>query len=213
MAITAQQVAELRERTGAGMMDAKNALVETNGNVEAAADLLRTKGIAKAAKKADRSTGEGLIHSYIHSTGKIGVLVELQCETDFVARNEAFTNLAHQVAMHIAATNPLAVDEASVPAEIAERERGLFLEELRTQGKPEAMLEQIVKGKMDKWYAEQVLLKQPFILDEEKTVEQLIAGTISILGENIRLTRFARFDIKGGMNACAATAPIAQGAE
>lgn len=205
MAITAQQVAQLREMTGAGMMDAKNALVETQGDVNTAADLLRTKGIAKAAKKADRSTGEGLIYSYIHSTGKIGVLLELQCETDFVARNEAFTGLAHQLAMHIAATNPLAVDVASVPSDAAERERGLFMEELRTQGKPEAMMEQIVKGKMDKWYSEQVLLKQAFVMDEEKTVEQLIAATISVLGENIRLTRFARFDIKGGMSACAAT--------
>jgi elongation factor Ts len=205
MSITAQQVAQLREVTGAGMMDAKQALVETNGDMQAAADYLRTKGLAKAAKKADRSTGEGLVYSYIHSTGKIGVLLELQCETDFVARNEAFTNLAHQLALHIAASNPLAVDVASVPAVAADRERTLFAEELRTQGKPEAMIEQIVGGKMEKWYSEQVLLKQAFVIDEEKTVEEHIAATIAVLGENIRLSRFARFDIKGGMSACAAT--------
>ena len=202
MEIDAKLVATLRERTGAGIMDAKTALVETQGDVAAAADLLRTKGVLKAAKKSERATGEGLVYSYIHGGGKIGVLLELQCETDFVARTDAFRDLAHQLAMHIAAADPKYLDLAGIPTADAEHEKNLVAETLRAEGKPEAMLEKILEGKMSKFYAENVLLKQPFVMDEEKTIEGLLAQAVATIGENMRLTRFARFNIKGGMTAC-----------
>ncbi len=206
MAIDAKSVAQLREMTGAGMMAAKSALAEANGDTTAAAELLRKSGAAKAAKCAGRSTREGLVYSYIHGTQKLGVLLELQCETDFVARNDGFKELAHQLSMHIAAADPQYVDVTSVPQEIVAALRTEFAAE--TAGKPAEVVEKIVGGKMDKWFGENVLLKQPFVMDEDKTIEQFVAEAVAKLGENIRVSRFARFNIQGGMRACEASEPI-----
>ena len=202
MAIDAKLVAELRNMTGAGMMDAKAALEEAGGNLETAADILRKKGVVKASKRAGRATGEGLVYSNIHSTGKIGVLLEHQCETDFVERTDDFKELAHKLAMHIAATNPNYLDDAGIPLKDIEHERELASEALKAEGKPAEMIEKIVDGKIEKWKGEYVLLRQPFVMDEEKTVEAVLQDAISRIGENIRLTSFARFDIQGSMTAC-----------
>jgi elongation factor Ts len=195
MSIGAGQVKELRERTGAGMMECKKALEETNGNMEAAIDLLRARGAAKAAKRADRETREGTIGSYVHSNGKIGVLVEIQCETDFVARNDDFQALARDLAMHIAATAPLALNADDIPAEVVDRERSVYLEQVRTEGKPEAMQEKIVEGKMRKFFQEQTLMGQVFVKDPagKQTIEQLVQEAAAKTGEKIVVRRFARF--------------------
>lgn len=200
MAIDAKTVGELRERTGAGMMAVKRALTESNGDVDAAIEILKKTGAAKAAKRSGRSTGEGLIYSYIHGTGKLGVMVELQCETDFVARNEDFKALAHQVAMHIAASDPKYLDVAGVPADDVEKASAQFKDE--ADGKPEDVIAKIVEGKMDKWYGESVLLKQEFVMDDSKTVEEVITEAVARIGENIRISNFARFNIEGSMTAC-----------
>lgn len=205
MSIDAKLVAELRNITGAGMMDAKSALEEAGGDLQLATDVLRKKGVVKAAKRAGRTTGEGVVYSYIHSTGKIGVLLELQCETDFVARTEDFKEIAHKLAMHIAAVNPSYLDDAGIPEADIARETEIASEVLRAEGKPADMIAKIVDGKLEKWKGELVLLRQPFVMDEEKTVEAVLQEAISKIGENIRLTRFARFDIQGGMTACSAT--------
>lgn len=202
MAIDAKTVGELRERTGAGMMVAKKALEEANGDMDKAIEILKEKGAAKAAKRAGRSTGEGLIYSYIHGNGKLGVMLELQCETDFVARNEEFSDLAHKLAMHIAASDPAYLDVESVPAEDVEKAKVGFAAE--AEGKPEDVVTKIVEGKMDKWLAEQVLLKQDFVMDEDKTIETVLTEAVAKIGENIRMSRFARFNIEGGMSACQA---------
>jgi elongation factor Ts len=197
MAIGAGQVKELRERTGAGMMECKKALEETGGNMEAAIDLLRAKGAAKAAKRAERETKEGTIGSYVHTNGKIGVLVEVQCETDFVSRNDAFQQLARDLAMHIAAASPLALDQDSIPADVVERERAVYVEQVRQEGKPEAMQDKIVEGKLRKFYQESTLLDQVFVKDPngKQTVRQLIQDAAAKMGENIVVRRFARFQL------------------
>jgi elongation factor Ts len=195
MAIGAGQVKELRERTGAGMMECKKALEETGGDMEAAIDLLRARGAAKAAKRAERETREGTIGSYVHTNGKIGVLVEVQCETDFVARNDAFQQLARDLAMHIAAANPLALDAESIPAEVVERERGVYLEQVRQERKPENMQEKIVEGKLRKFYQESTLLDQIFVKDPngKQTIRQLLQEVAAKTGENIAVRRFVRY--------------------
>lgn len=205
MAIDAKTVAALRETTGAGMMAAKKALEEASGDLDKATALLQKAGAAKAAKRSGRSTGEGLVYSYIHSTGKLGVLLELQSETDFVARNDSFKELAHQLAMHIAASNPRYLDVEGVPADELEKVKGEFAAE--ASGKPEDVVAKIVEGKIAKWQAEAVLLKQPFVMDEDKTIEDLMTESVAKIGENLRISRFARFEIEGNMTACESVAP------
>lgn len=191
--ISAKMVKELRERTGAGMMECKNALAETNGDMEKAIDLLRARGAAKAAKRAEREVKQGAIGSYIHMGGKIGVLVEINCETDFVARNEAFQALVRDLAMHIAAAAPLALTAGEIPSDIVERERGVYREQVKNEGKPEKMWDKIVEGKLNKFYKESTLLEQPFVKDPDKTVQELITEVAAKTGENIVVRRFVRF--------------------
>ncbi len=197
MTISAQDVKALRDRTGAGMMDCKKALQETNGDMEAAVDRLRAKGAAKVAKRAAKAANEGTIGSYIHFGGKVGVMVELNCETDFVARTEDFLGLAKDLAMHVAAANPLAVSPEDIPAEVVERERGVFLEQVKNEGKPEHIAGKIVEGKLRKYFEENTLLKQAFVKDPQKTVEELITEVSAKTGERIRVARFARFQVGG----------------
>jgi elongation factor Ts len=199
MEITAQMVKELRERTGAGMMDCKNALNETKGNIENAVDALRKKGLAAAAKKAGRITAEGAVGSYIHGGGKLGVLVEVNCETDFVARNDAFQELVRDIAMHIAAAEPRFVRREEVTPEVLERERAIFQDQALASGKPANVVEKIVTGKMEKYYSEFVLLEQPFVKNPDQTVAQLIAERVAKIGENIQVRRFARFKLGEGI--------------
>lgn len=195
MAISAKDVKELRDRTGAGMMDCKRALEETNGDMEAAIDLLRAKGAAKAAKREGRTANEGAIGTYIHHSGKVGVMVELNCETDFVANTDDFQGLARDVAMHIAAAKPLAVSTDSISDHDVERERAVYLAQLEEEGKPEAIREKIVEGKLKKWFKEIALLEQPFIKDPDQTVGDLITNVSAKTGEKIEVGRFARFAI------------------
>jgi len=194
-AITASMVSELRARTGAGIMDCKNALGAVGGDLEAAVDHLRKTGVAKAAKKAGRTTGEGLVHSYIHTGGKIGVLIEVNCETDFVARNEEFQKLVHDLAMHVAAAGPLAVGRDDMPADAVERERNLFATQAAESGKPANVIEKMVEGKMAKYYEENALLEQAFVKDPDKKVEEMIREAITKMGENIKVSRFVRFEL------------------
>ena len=195
MAITASEVKELRERTGAGMMECKKALEEANGDMETAIDILRAKGAAKAAKRADRETREGAIGSYIHMGGKIGVLVELNCETDFVARTEDFRDLVKHIAMHIAAANPLAVTAEDIAADVVEREKAVFLEQVRNEGKPEKIWDKIVEGKLKKFYQDNALVDQIYVKDPDgkQTIGQLITAASAKTGERIQIRRFARF--------------------
>lgn len=195
MEISAKQVKELRDRTNVGLMECKKALQEANGNIDEAIKLLRKKGIAKAAKKAEKEAREGAITAYIHPGNKIGVLVELNCETDFVARNEKFQDLAKKIAMHIAATNPIALSPEDVNPKIVEQEKEIFTEQALSQGKPEKVVEKIVQGKMKKYFEENCLLNQPFVMDEEKTINDLLAEAITEFGENVAISRFARFQI------------------
>lgn len=188
-------ITQLREKTGAGIVDVKAALEETNGDLTAAEELLRKKGIAKAGKKSDRVAGEGIVYSYIHAGGKVGVMVELRCETDFVARNEGFTQLAHSIALHIAAMNPLYLDESQVPAELVEKEREIYKEEMKESGKPEEIVNKIIDGKIAKFYTDVCVLKQAFIKDESMTIEDVIKHGIATMGENIQLKRFVRFHL------------------
>jgi len=198
MEINAQMVRDLRERTGAGMMDCKKALVETEGDAERAIEVLRKRGLAAAAKKAGRATAEGVVGSYIHMGGRIGVLVEINCETDFVARTDEFQELVKDVAMHIAAADPRFVRRDEVTEEVIEQERAIYSEQALSSGKPENVVDRIVDGKMEKFYAEQVLLEQPFVKDADVTVQQLVASKIAKLGENIQVARFARFKLGEG---------------
>lgn len=193
----AKTVMQLREITGAGIMDAKGALEETGGNLEQAAELLRKKGIVKAEKKGDRATSEGLIHSYVHSNNKVGAMVEVLCETDFVARNEQFQSFVHDLAMHIVACNPLYVQPSDVPAELIEKEKQMYVEEVAGSGKPADIVEKIVTGKLEKYLSDICLLKQPFIKDEDMTVEELIKTVTSKIGENIKVKRFVRMSLEG----------------
>jgi elongation factor Ts len=193
MAITAKDVKELRDRTGAGMMECKAALAETNGDQEKAIDLLRAKGAAKAAKRSSREASEGSVGSYIHMGGRIGVLVEVNCETDFVARNEEFQKLVRDIAMHIAAASPAAVRREDIPADEVERERAVYREQMRESGKPEKIWDKIVDGKLEKFYQESALLEQPFVKDPDITVGQLVTQAGAKTGENIVVRRFTRF--------------------
>ncbi|HVH13767.1 MAG TPA: translation elongation factor Ts [Longimicrobium sp.] len=193
IAISAQAVKELRERTGAGMMECKAALTEAGGDTEAAIDILRARGAAKAAKRAEREAREGAVGSYIHMGGKIGVLVEVNCETDFVARNDAFQALVRDVAMHIAAASPVAIRREDFPADLVERERNVYREQMKESGKPEQIWEKIVDGKLEKFFAEQALLEQPFVKNPDLTVGQLITEASSKTGEKIEVRRFTRF--------------------
>jgi len=193
--ISAAQVKELREKTGAPMMDCKQALTEAKGDLEQAIVVLRKKGVSVAAKKAARVTSEGSIGSYIHAGGKIGVLVEVNCESDFVARTEDFKELLHDIAMHIAASDPKFVRKEDVTPEAFEREKDIYRAQAASTGKPPAVVEKIVAGKMEKFYEEVCLLEQPFIKDQTINISQLIAAKVGKLGENIAVRRFARFKV------------------
>jgi elongation factor Ts len=193
MSIDASMVKELREKTGAGIMDCKRALNETSGDFEAAVAFLRKKGLASAAKKAGRATKEGVVGSYIHMNGRIGVLVEVNCETDFVARTPEFQALVKDIAMHIAAADPAAVDREGLDPALVEAEREMMKAQAAEMGKPEHVLEKIVEGKMKKWYGEKVLLEQAFVKDPDQTVGDLVKGAIAKFGENIQIRRFSRF--------------------
>ena len=191
--VTASQVKELRERTGAGVMDCKKVLVETDGNIDKAIELLREKGIAKAAKKAGRVAAEGLVEAYIHN-GKIGALVEVNSETDFVSQNEEFRTFVRDIAMHIVAVNPQYVSREEVPAAIVEEEKKVLKEQALNEGKPEAIVEKMIEGRINKFFADICLLEQPFIKDPDKTVGELLKEKIAVIGENIVIRRFARFE-------------------
>ncbi|MEX2177722.1 MAG: translation elongation factor Ts [Gemmatimonadaceae bacterium] len=193
--ISAKEVAELRQRTGAGMMDCKAALQETNGDMDAAIELLRTKGMAKAEKRGGRETREGLIGSYIHHNSRIGVLVEVNCETDFVARTDDFKNLVKSIAEHIAAAAPLAVDKTQIPAEKVEQERRIFTEQVKESGKPANLVDKIVDGKLEAFFKESCLLSQPWVRDDKKTIGDLVTEASAKTGENIQVRRFSRLQI------------------
>ena len=195
MAVTLEDIKKLRAMTGAGMMDVKKTLAETDGDVERAATLLRERGIAKAAKKADREAREGFVGSYIHHNGKIATLVELNCETDFVARNESFQALARDLAIHTAMANPTYRSRDDVPAEIVETERSVLAEQAKQEGKPENVIAKMVEGRLNKFYQEVCLLEQPFIKDDKKTVEQLVKEAVATIGENIQIGSFYRIAI------------------
>ncbi|MCM2322211.1 MAG: translation elongation factor Ts [Oligoflexia bacterium] len=199
MEISATQVKELREKTGAGMMDCKKALAETAGDFEKAVEYLRKKGIASAAKKAGRATKEGAVSSYIHGEGKVGVMVEVNCETDFVARTDQFRQFVKDVSMHIAAANPNWVRSEEVPASVIAKEKEIAVAQMAASGKPAAVLEKIAEGKIKKFYEDTCLLNQAFVKDPNKTIEQLLKETIAALGENIMIRRFARFALGEGM--------------
>ncbi len=193
MNIDAQTIQSLRSQTGAGIVDCKNALAETNGDIAKAAEILRKKGIAKAASKGERVTKEGRVASYVHSNNKVGVLVEIQCETDFVARTEAFQNFVNDVAMQIAAMNPLYVSREQVPAEVVEKEKEIAMAEFADSPKPKDVIEKIASGKIEKFFGEVCLVDQKFIKDEDVTIGELLKQTIAKTGENMRIVRFARF--------------------
>jgi elongation factor Ts len=205
--ISAAQVKELREKTGAPMMDCKQALTEAQGDTEKAIVLLRKKGVSMALKKADRITSEGSVASYIHAGGKIGVLVEVNCESDFVARTDDFKELIHDIAMHIAASDPKFVRKEDVTPEAYEREKEIFLAQAVASGKPPQIAEKMVAGKMEKFYEEVCLYEQPFIKDQTVSISQLIAGKIGKLGENIAVRRFARFKVGDAGETIAITKP------
>jgi elongation factor Ts len=197
-AITADQVKQLRDKTGAGMMECKAALAEANGNMEEAVTILRKRGLAQAAKRAGRATAQGLIGSYIHMGGKIGVLVEVNCESDFVARTEDFQNLVKEVAMHIAAADPKWVRREDVPAESIEKEKSIYRAQMENTGKPAHVLDKIVEGKLGSFYSQFVLLDQPSIRDNNVAISQLIAQASAKTGENIQINRFVRFRVGEG---------------
>jgi elongation factor Ts len=197
--VSSSMVKDLREKTGAGMMDCKKALSETGGNFEKAVDYLRQKGLATAAKRAGRIAAEGRVGSYVHAGGKIGVIVEVNCETDFVAKTDDFQSFAKDVAMHIAASNPLYIQRENVPPEVLEREREIYRAQAREAGKPEKIMEKIVEGKLEKFYSEVCLLEQPFIKDPDLTVQDLLNGLIGKLGEKVEIRRFSRIQVGEGI--------------
>jgi len=199
MSVTTSDIAKLRSSTGAGMMDCKNALEEANGDQDKAAELLRKKGIVKAAKRADKIAAEGMVISYIHAGGKIGVLVEINCETDFVARTDGFKELAKEIAMHIAAANPKFLDRKEVSTEALDKEREIYTEQLKSQGKPQNIIENILKGKMDKYYEEVCLLEQAYIKDDSKKIQDLLAEKTAETGEKITIRRFVRYELGEGI--------------
>jgi elongation factor Ts len=193
--ISADKVKKLRDQTGAGMMDCKAALRESGGDVEEAVTILRKKGIASAAKKAGRTASEGVITSYIHPGSKIGVLVEVNCETDFVARTKEFQDFAHEVAVQIAAMNPLYRSREDIPADVMNREREILLDQLANSGKPENVKKQIVEGRLEKWYTESVFMDQPFVKDDSQKMHEFINNHIAKFGENIVIRRYVRFKL------------------
>lgn len=195
MAVSLEQIKELREATGSSMMSCKKALEEVNGDLKKALDILRKKGEAKAMERSERSTGQGVVISYIHGNGKLGVLLQLGCETDFVAKTDDFMNLAKDIAMHIAATNPLVIDPSEVSHELLEKEREIWKAQLLNEGKKEAMVDNILVGKEKKFREEAALLKQAFVKNPEITIEQLLSAAVTKMGENIKVVRFSRFSI------------------
>ena len=195
MKITSQMVKELRDKTNAGMMDCKRALGETEGDMEKAVDLLRQKGLAVAQKRADRATSEGVVECYIHAGGKLGVMVEVGCETDFVAKTDDFSTFARDIAMHVAASNPVAVSREEVPADMVEREKEIYKAQALDSGKPENIVEKIVTGKIDKYISEVCLLEQKFVKNPDLSIQDLLNELIAKMGENISVKRFARFQI------------------
>ena len=197
--ITAALVKELRERTGAGMMDCKKALSATDGDLEKAIDFLREKGLAAAAKRAGRVAAEGLVEAYIHGGGRIGVLVEVNCETDFVAKTDAFKELVKDIAMHIAASNPSYLKREEVPTAELEHEQAVLAEQARNEGKPEKIIEKMVAGRIEKYYKEVCLMEQPFVKDPDKTISDLITESIAKIGENISIRRFTRYQLGEGI--------------
>ncbi|HIV01600.1 MAG TPA: translation elongation factor Ts [Candidatus Caccopulliclostridium gallistercoris] len=197
--VTPSDVAKLRAMTGVGMMDCKKALMETNGDMDKAVDYLREKGMAAAAKKADRIAAEGVVGSYIHMGGKIGVLVEVNCETDFVAKSDKFQALVKDIAMQIAAAKPLYVSEADVPSEELDKEREILTVQAKNEGKPEAIIAKMVEGRLKKYYADFCLLDQPFVKDSDKTVQQIINEAILSIGEKISVRRFTRYEMGEGL--------------
>ncbi|GAA5346241.1 elongation factor Ts [Planifilum fimeticola] len=199
MAISAAQVKELREKTGAGMMDCKKALTEANGDMDKAIEILREKGLAAAAKKAGRVAAEGLVEAYIHAGGRIGVLVEVNCETDFVAKTEEFRSFVREIAMQIAAMNPKYVKRDEVPKEEVDKEREILRTQALNEGKPEHIVEKMVEGRLEKHFKEICLLEQPYIKDGDKTIEQLVKEMIARIGENIEVRRFVRFELGEGI--------------
>jgi elongation factor Ts len=202
MVISSQEVQKLRAATGAGMMDAKRALEEAGGDFDKAIEVLRKKSSKMAAGKVDRVTSQGLVETYVHGGGALGVLIEVACETDFVARTDKFKDLAHDLAMQVAASNPQYIDVADISAEIVEREKRIYAEQLKEQGKTGPMVDKIIEGKLDKFYQEVCLLKQPFFKDDKRTVGEVITEAIAVIGENIKVKRFARFALSGGPTVC-----------
>ncbi|HOQ06225.1 MAG TPA: translation elongation factor Ts [Clostridiales bacterium] len=197
--ITAEMVRQLRERTGSGMMDCKKALTEANGDMEKAIEILRERGLAAAAKKAGRIAAEGIVDAYIHGNGRIGVLVEVNVETDFAANNEEFRQLVREIAMQIAAARPEYVRREDVPADVIEKEMNILRAQARNEGKPEKVIEKMVEGRMEKFYKDVCLLEQPWIKDPDKTIKELVAEKIATIGENISIRRFARFEKGEGL--------------
>lgn len=195
MKITSQMVKELRDKTNAGMMDCKKALAENDGDMEKSIDTLRTKGLAVAAKRADRSTSEGIVQPYIHAGGKLGVMVEVGCETDFVAKTDDFQNFAKDIAMHIAAVNPIAISKEGVPEETIAREKDIYTQQAIDSGKPANIAEKIVTGRMDKFFAEVCLMEQKFVKNPDLTIQDLLNELIAKMGENISIKRFVRYQV------------------
>jgi len=192
--VDAKTVKELRELSGAGMMDCKKALIETNGDIAKAVEFLREKGLASAAKKSGREAREGVVESYVHGGGRIGVLVEVNCETDFVARTPEFKELAHELAMQVAAMNPSYLSREDVPQEVVDKERSILVAQAREEGKPDKVLDKVVEGRLEKFFQQACLLEQPYMRDGSKTVQALIKESIAQLGENIIVRRFVRFE-------------------
>ncbi|MBP1961078.1 translation elongation factor Ts [Paenibacillus aceris] len=199
MAVTAAQVKELREKTGAGMLDCKKALEEANGDITKAGELLREKGLSAAANKAGRIATEGAVESYIHAGGKVGVLVEINCETDFVGKTEQFRTFCKDIAMHIAAANPTYVRREEVPTEALEKEKEILRNQALNEGKPEKIIEKMVEGRIGKYYEEFCLMEQQFVKDPDKTIDQLLNEKIAAIGENISIRRFVRFGLGEGL--------------
>ena len=195
VAIEAKVVKELRSKTGAGMMDCKNALKESNGDIEKAIDFLRKAGVAKAEKKGSRDTKEGIVYSYIHAGGRLGVLIEVNCETDFVAKTDGFVDLTHNLAMQIAATNPIALDRESIPESVISREKEIYADQAKSSGKPQDIIEKMVNGRISKFFQENCLMEQAYIKDSEKKVSELLTESIATLGENITISRYVRFAV------------------
>lgn len=195
MEITSKMVKELRDKTNAGMMDCKNALVENAGDMEKSVDFLRQKGLAVAMKRADRATSEGVVETYIHAGGKLGVMVEIGCETDFVAKSEMFMNFAKDIAMHIAASSPLAIKREEIPADLVARETEIFKNQVLESGKPENIAEKIVTGKLDKYFSEVSLMEQKFVKNPDLNIQDLLNEIVAKIGENISIKRFARFQV------------------